>query len=141
MTPAALRVPLLLVVGVVTVAGFRQTHSEAFDPALAAQLLMLPVVLALEFITPLRRASVATIDWLRLPSPARRRVTALLIGILAFFYLLASARLHGRDLTPRLQDEFSYLVQAQLLARGKLWIPSPPLADFLETFHVVVKPV
>src|SRR5436305_14814572 len=34
-----------------------------------------------------------------------------------------------------------YLIQARLLAAGRLWLPQHPLADFFETFHVFTKPV
>jgi hypothetical protein len=33
------------------------------------------------------------------------------------------------------------LLQAQMLAHGKLWLPQHPCADFFETFYVFVKPV
>jgi hypothetical protein len=33
------------------------------------------------------------------------------------------------------------MLQAQMLAHGKLWLPQHPCADFFETFYVFVKPV
>src|SRR5438045_7433975 len=123
MTPAALRVPLrvpmLLIVGVAAAALFRWAYPGAFDDALVPLGFLLTIALGVAFITPLRTAASRVIDWLKNPPPARRRITALFIGAAAFGYLLANAIIHGRDLTPRLQDEFSYLLQAQLLAHGR----------------------
>jgi hypothetical protein len=130
-----------LLVGVAMFAAFRISYPNEFPSALVPQLLFLPLVIALSFIRPLRDAIANAIDRLSNPSRRAKCITAMLLALIAFLYLWRAAVLHDRDLTPRLQDEFSYLIQAQLLAQGKLWLPSPPLADFFETFHVIVKPV
>jgi hypothetical protein len=134
---------VLLIFGLLVAVGFRWSYPGAFDPAAMAQCILLGTVAIVSLIAPLRRVALRLIDSLRHPSPRGRRITAIAIGACAFAYLLASAMLHDRDLAPRLQDEFSYLIQAQLLAHGRLWLPAPPggLADFFESFHIVVKPV
>ncbi len=66
----------------------------------------------------------------------------LLAGTLAFLALairLALLTVSPIPL-PRVHDEFSYLLAADTFAHGRLTNPTPPAADFLETFHVLVRP-
>jgi len=42
---------------------------------------------------------------------------------------------------PRTHDEFSYLLMSDTLASGHAANPSPPLTEFFDTFHVLVRPV
>lgn len=133
-----------LVIGVAMFAAFRFAYHEdvsLFPSTWPAQLLFVPVVLAVSFIRPIREGMARALDRVRSPSPRAKCIIAMCCAIIAFLYLWRAALLHGRDLSPRMEDEFSYLIQAQLLARGRLWLPSPPLADFFETIHVIVKPV
>ena len=78
---------------------------------------------------------------LQTPSPGAVRKIAVVLGALAAFYLLATATLQGRDLSPRSEDECSYVLGTLLLAHGHLWLPMHPLADFFESFFILVKPV
>jgi hypothetical protein len=41
---------------------------------------------------------------------------------------------------PRVHDEFSYLLMAETLASGHVSNPSPPLPEFFDTFHVLMRP-
>lgn len=45
------------------------------------------------------------------------------------------------DAVPVAHDEAAYLLQAQTFARGAWTLPSPPLPEFFEQFHVFVEPV
>ncbi|MBC8105818.1 MAG: glycosyltransferase family 39 protein, partial [Anaerolineae bacterium] len=131
-------------IGIVAFAAFRAAYRgdhALFPNMLAAQLMFVPLVLAISFIRPVQQAILRAIDRARHPSLQAKLLWAIALAAIAFIYLWRGALLHERDLSPRLQDEFSYLIQAQLLSHGRLWLPSPPLADFFETFHVVVKPV
>ena len=130
-----------LLVGAAMVVAFRIAYPNEFPSAIVPQLILLPVVVAVSFIRPIREMIGRWIDRVSAPSARAKIVIALGCGIVAFLYLWRAAILHDRDLSPRLQDEFSYLIQAQLLAHGRLWLPSPPLADFFESFHIIVKPV
>src|SRR5271165_3947439 len=61
---------------------------------------------------------------------------AMLIGALGVLYaLLARMALHA---FPFSGDEYSYLLQAELFARGLLRAPAPPHADLLRVDHVVI---
>jgi hypothetical protein len=42
-------------------------------------------------------------------------------------------------LHPQWADEQSYLIQMQMLARGRLWMPEHPAGDFFESFYLLVK--
>jgi hypothetical protein len=67
--------------------------------------------------------------------------TALLVGVVATAYFVFTAFHQDRDLFPKTHDESSYLLGMQMLAHGRLWMPKHPLADFFETFYVIVDPV
>ena len=81
------------------------------------------------------------LDRLRNPSPKTRTLIALGIGVLGGLYLFTTAAvLQGRTLVPKMEDECSYVIGAQLLARGHLWMAAHPLADFFEALFIIVKP-
>ena len=42
---------------------------------------------------------------------------------------------------PRVQDEFSYLLMSETFTSGRVSNPSPPLPEFFDTFHVLIRPV
>jgi hypothetical protein len=56
-------------------------------------------------------------------------------------FLLWSAAIQDRQFVTIYHDEFSYLLQARMLTAGRLWMPAHPLADFLDSFYVLVRPV
>jgi branched-subunit amino acid transport protein len=74
-------------------------------------------------------------------SPAVRRVVAVVVLLAATAVLLHSIRQQHRDLALKYHDEFSYMLQARMLASGRLWMPEHPLADFFDSFQVIVRPV
>jgi hypothetical protein len=80
-------------------------------------------------------------DSIRNPSPRSRRMVAIGAGAIAALYLWITATVQNRSFVPRMQDECSYIISTQILAHGHLWMPQHPLADFFESFFVIVKPV
>lgn len=81
------------------------------------------------------------LDRLRRPSRAVMVVIAVAIFVISWKYFFFSATHAGRDLSPKLHDEFMYLLQARMLAHGRLWMPQHPLADFFQSFHIITRPV
>jgi 4-amino-4-deoxy-L-arabinose transferase-like glycosyltransferase len=55
--------------------------------------------------------------------------------------LIFNATYSERELFPKIHDEFTHLVQAQILAKGRLWLPPHPLADFFDSYFIAVRPV
>jgi hypothetical protein len=102
---------------------------------------ILALILLLALILPIRRRIEVVVDSLRHPTPRSANYTASGVAIGATALLYAFAAHQGRPFVPTFHDEHAYLIQMQMLARGRLWMPQHPLADFFETFHVFVKPV
>ncbi|HSV13762.1 MAG TPA: hypothetical protein VLI90_05855, partial [Tepidisphaeraceae bacterium] len=102
---------------------------------------LLAVASALLLWQPFRRALTSSSRWLTQRTSARRGITTIVVATVAGIYLFATARLQQRPFVPIYHDEFMYLLQARLLASGRLWMPQHPLADFFDTFYVLGRPV
>ncbi len=76
-----------------------------------------------------------TFVWLKRPVPA-----ALLVVLLWAICRLAVLWYMGIP-PPRILDEFSYLLQADIFAHGHLAMPSHPLERFFESPHELFRPV
>lgn len=96
---------------------------------------------ALGLIPTFARMIARGLDRLRNPSPRTIELTTLIIGIAATSYFVFTAFHQQRDLFPKTHDEGSYLLGMQMLAHGRLWMPRHELADFFDTFYVIVNPV
>jgi len=101
----------------------------------------LAVALAICLIPPLRRRIARVIEQLRQASPRAVRIMTVVVFVSVPTYLMLTAFRQYRDLFPRWHDQQMLLVQAQMLARGRLWMPQHPCADFFETFYMFVKPL
>jgi hypothetical protein len=92
--------------------------------------------------SPTIHAPLATsLDHLRHLTPARRRLTTFLIFLLAAAYFAFTAWRQHRDFAFRVQDERMFLLQIQVLARGRLWLPPHPHADFFQSIYIFTRPV
>jgi hypothetical protein len=123
---------LLALLGAVLYAADFDFHWRYVAAGLVAALALIPAVAR-----PLSRGSE------RLRKPGRRArwgIAAVLFGASVYYFLL-SASLAERDLYPKFHDEFMYLLQSQMLARGRLWMPQHPLAEFFDSFFVITRPV
>jgi hypothetical protein len=65
------------------------------------------------------------------------------VGFLVCAYLLNQVRLGHGEMFLRIHDEHSYMIQAQMLARGRLWNAAypPDISPFFDTFHFIVNRV
>src|SRR5205823_7192796 len=88
---------------------------------------------------PIHRRISAWLDEWRHPSPAARAIGSLVVFALATALLIWCGFYQHRDLIPKIHDEHMHLLQMQMLARGKLWLPQHPAADSFESFHIFVK--
>jgi hypothetical protein len=78
---------------------------------------------------------------IRHPSSRAAGLASVVIAAVAAGYFILTAVLQDRDLFPKTHDDCSYLIQMQMLARGRLWMPALPLADFFDSFYLIVRPV
>lgn len=82
-----------------------------------------------------------SLERVRRPSTRGATLAAWALAILAAAYFILTAVLQDRDLFPKTHDDCSYLIQMQMLARGRLWMPGLPLPDFFDSFYLLVRPV
>jgi hypothetical protein len=71
---------------------------------------------------------------------SRRHIATACLAAFTFLGCVAVA-LALHEPVPRIHDEFSYLLMSDTLAAGRITNPSPPLPEFFETFHVLIRPV
>lgn len=101
--------------------------------------LLIGLIIAL--IPPLARRAKLLHDRLRHPSARTICLTALAIFLLCAAYLYFTAARQQRTFGFTSHDEYSYAIQAQMLARGRLWMPPHPAADSFDSFYLIVRPV
>jgi hypothetical protein len=107
----------------------------------ALQMVTLGLFVVLACVPTMNATIQALLQRLRNPTPGRRALIALGIAFAAALYLFMLAILEHQTHYPRFHDESMHLIQAQMLARGRLWMPPHPLPQFFETFFIFVTPV
>lgn len=105
------------------------------------QVLPIAVAIAICFIPPIRAGVAAIAERVRRPSPRAALITALGVTIIAFAVLFIPSLAGDHAYYPRSHDEQMHMLQARMLAAGKLWRPAHELADFFDTFFVLGRPV
>ena len=113
-------------------------HGHGLGPV---RWLLIVAAVALAFVPAVRRAVLAVVARVRAPSPRSLERAAVGVALAATCYFVFTAFLQDRDLFPKTHDEGSYVIGLRMLARGRLWMPQHPLADFFDTFYVLVRPV
>jgi hypothetical protein len=114
---------------------------RAGNDMLPIRWVVVAAALAVSLIPPVNQMLARLLERLRNPSPRAAGWTGVIVGVAAAAYLVTTAMIQARPLFPRMFDECSYAIGAQLLARGKLWLPQHQLADFFDSFFVVTRPV
>jgi 4-amino-4-deoxy-L-arabinose transferase-like glycosyltransferase len=99
---------------------------------------MMAAMLAL--LPPVNHAIARALDRVRRPTDRARCITAVAIAIGAAGYFVLTATSQDRDFFAKTHDECAYLIQTQMLARGKLWMPAHPMADFFDSFYILTTP-
>jgi hypothetical protein len=110
------------------------------DRNILRTLLLLSPALVL-LIPAVAKVASQNLDGLRSPSPRMWAIVALCVAAIAVPLLLWTADYQNRDDFIKWHDGHMTMVQMQLVAIGRLWLPPHPLADFFDTFHVLVRPV
>jgi hypothetical protein len=101
---------------------------------------LLLISLAAAAIPPVRRLIWKPLARLRRPSPLVGWAMTASVTIASALLLGRYAVTSGRDLFPSMHDEFQFLLQARMIAAGRLWMPGHPLVDFFDTFYVLIQP-
>lgn len=71
---------------------------------------------------------------------AKRRFVLTAIGFATVLGCsLVAELLH--EPVPRIHDEFSYVLMSNTFASGRIANPTPPLPEFFDTFHILMRPV
>src|SRR5688572_10342404 len=107
----------------------------------APRALVFLTVVAVASLPPVFRRVSAWLDSVRRVTPRRRMLVAVGVFVVTTALLYATARYQRRELFPKMHDEYMHLLQVQMLAHGKLWMPPHEAADSFESFHIFVKPV
>jgi hypothetical protein len=105
--------------------------------SLQISLLVLAVFVSLADVLGLKKKTDPG-NWIRKIATRRRLVIAALVGTTFLGCLAVAGVLH--EPVPRVQDEFSYLLMSNTFARVHVANPTPPLSEFFETYHVLVRP-
>jgi hypothetical protein len=102
--------------------------------------LVILAIAAAGLIGPIHRGFERVWVSLERPGSRTRGWIALGIAIAASVFLLWTERFQQIAFAPKFHDEFSYLIQVRMLAKGRFWMPALPLPEFFKTFYLIVKP-
>lgn len=100
--------------------------------------LFLPLLAFIPFFSKHLSWSIAR---LRAGSRQSRWRVPLIVGASGLLYLATTTLVIGGRFVPVVKDEYSYLLQARMLAAGRLWMPKHEVSDFFESTAVITDPV
>jgi hypothetical protein len=95
---------------------------------------------ALGFIPPV--ANAFEYLWRAVENPGRRgkAITSFILFFCSILTLLWTSQYQHIAITPKYQDEFSYLLQMRMLAHGRLWMPALAMPEFFDSNWVLTTP-
>lgn len=99
------------------------------------------VAIAICFFPPIRRLLFLIGSVLEKRGTFWTSLLFLVISLSSIVFLYSTALFAKRQFAPVIHDEFSYQLQATMLAHGKLAMPEHPLAPFFDTFYVLTQGV
>lgn len=100
-------------------------------------LVIYAIAITLCFLPPVRKGLVRlsllleSRGWIATPA------LFLIVAAFSIWVFYATAIFSARQFTPAFHDEFSYQLQAVMLASGHLSMPAHPLGSFFDTFYVI----
>ncbi len=81
------------------------------------------------------------IHYIQYPSREIRGKIFVILCILAPSIIYAERVIYDRPFYVKFHDEHSYIIQARMLAEGRLWFPAHAVPDSFESMHLLVRPV
>ncbi len=83
--------------------------------------------------------AIGFIEWVNAALAPRRVRTAVLVAIFVAIYILLYDRAVRELLFIKFNDEHAYMIQARMLARGRLWMPPypPEIAPFFDALALI----
>jgi hypothetical protein len=129
-------IPLLMIVGIQFWLIF-----SGLDYGRPVEWLFLAAALVAAAIPVARAAIAGALNAFRHPTPRARAWAAAGWFAVSMIALPWMGRHQQRDLHPIWKDEYSYALQIQMLAHGRLWLPEHPLHDFFDASQIIVEPV
>ncbi|MGD0461813.1 MAG: hypothetical protein ABSB74_04920 [Tepidisphaeraceae bacterium] len=103
------------------------------------RILAIAVALAAAFFPSLGLRAIGFIEWVNAALAPRRLRTTVFIVILVAIYILLYDWAVRELLFIKFNDEHAYMIQARMLARGRLWMPPypPDLAPFFDALALI----
>lgn len=116
--------------------------SDLYNPTSIGTLALDGIILAAvaAFIPSVGRWIEGLVNWINNALGPHRRSVSMAIGLLMAAYLFTFAYCSRDRLFLKLNDEHAYMIQARMLARGRLWMPPypPDIAPFFDALSMIV---
>ncbi len=103
------------------------------------QIAAVVVALIVAVIPPFNAAVTRTTQRVNAALASRRAPVALAIAFLVAIYLFVLAARNGDSLFLKINDEHAYMIQARMLAMGRLWMPAypPTIGPFFDALALI----